>query len=61
MKMDRFAGAILLMIALLPGIAFCSDVNMYQLGADAAKHAMNELGFEKGDVMCWRSPMPDIR
>lgn len=50
MKMDRIAGAILLIIVLLPGIALCSEVDMYQLGTDAANHAMDELGFEKGDV-----------
>lgn len=50
LKMDRFAVVILLLIALLPEMAFCSEVDMYQLGADAANHAMDELGFEKGDV-----------
>jgi len=48
-KIDRFAVTILLLMALVPGMALGDGADMYQLGADAADYAMTELGFEKGD------------
>jgi len=48
--MDRFAAAVLLLVALLPGMALGDDADMRQLGEDAANYAMSELGFEKGDL-----------
>ncbi len=50
MKIDRFAVTILLLMALVPGMALGDGADMYQLGADAANRAMTELGFEKGDL-----------
>ena len=50
MKIDRFIATMLLLLALVPGMALGDGVDMYQLGADATTYAMTELGFEKGDV-----------
>ncbi len=50
MKIDRFAATILLLMVLVPGMALGDGAEMYQLGADAANYAMDELGFEKGDL-----------
>jgi len=48
-NIDRIIATTLLLLALVPGMALAEGVDMYQLGADAAEHAMAELGFEKGD------------
>lgn len=50
MKMEKFAVTVLLLLALVPGMALAEGVDMYQLGTNATNYAMTELGFEKGDV-----------
>ncbi len=48
--MDKFAVTVLLQVFLVPGLALGDGASMYQLGANATNYAMEELGFEKGDV-----------
>ena len=48
--MEKFAVTVLLLLALVPGMALAEGVDMYQLGTNATNYAMTELGFEKGDV-----------
>src|SRR5690606_28033752 len=42
--------SVILLLALVPGLALADDAVMEELGAKAADRAMQELGFEKGDA-----------
>ena len=51
MKIDRIiATTLLLLLALAPGMALAEEVDIRQLGAEAAEYAMGEMGFERGDT-----------
>jgi formylmethanofuran dehydrogenase subunit E-like metal-binding protein len=50
-KIDRIiATTLLLLLALAPGMALAEEVDIRQLGAEAAEYAMGEMGFERGDT-----------
>ena len=39
MKMEKFAVTVLLLLALVPGMALAEGVDMYQLGTNATNYA----------------------